>query len=155
MMRPLVLAAVVAFAAGGCGGGASDKPGDQPTKAAPESSGLGGRIVVRRFLDDGETTATLYIVNADGTGEKRLTKPVTGVIDDEPDWAPDGTSLVFTRITAGADGAESHALFTTSANGSAPTQLSTSHAPDGNTAIAGWDAQPAFSPDGKTIAFAH
>jgi TolB protein len=37
--------------------------------------------------------APLYIINADGTGERRLTR--NGADDTHPAWSPDGSTIVF------------------------------------------------------------
>ncbi|RNL80900.1 TolB family protein [Nocardioides marmorisolisilvae] len=155
MKRLLVLVVMTALVVGGCAGGGSETPSGQHTTSLAGPRDPDGRIALRRFVDDAETSAAIYVLDADGTDETRLTRPAPGVIDDEPDWSPDGTSVVFTRTTAGAEGAEARVLCTISVDGSAPTQLSASYAPDGNTSIAGWDIQGAFSPDGKLLAFAH
>lgn len=51
---------------------------------------LDGKIV---FTTDRSGNADIYIVNADGTGEKQLTKD--GASDDQPCLSPDGGKVVF------------------------------------------------------------
>ncbi len=51
------------------------------------SSAKNGQIVYRHFH-------SLFVVNADGTGERKLTKPPGGkFVDDQPDWSPDGSTI--------------------------------------------------------------
>jgi Tol biopolymer transport system component len=55
----------------------------------------------------GGATGAIWVVNADGTGDRRITSPVTPPLDRQTDprefdtgvaWAPDGRHLAFTRI---------------------------------------------------------
>jgi Tol biopolymer transport system component len=57
-----------------------------------------GRIAfVRRALDD--STSAVYVVNPDGSGERRVTRPSAPDRDEHPDWAADGKLLLFERCT--------------------------------------------------------
>ena len=58
--------------------------------------GGNGQIVFRRYLDKKNTSA-LFVINPDGSGERQLTRPATGVADNHPSWAPDGSRVVFER----------------------------------------------------------
>jgi DNA-binding SARP family transcriptional activator len=77
----------------------------------------GGRIAFRRFLDDAHTHGALFVVNPDGTGERQLTRPAAGTVDDQPEWSPDGHHIAFERCPGGdpcsvwtvrPDGSEAH-----------------------------------------------
>jgi Tol biopolymer transport system component len=57
-----------------------------------------GQIVFRRYLDAGRTTGALFTIRPDGTGVRQVTRPRRGVIDQYPDWSPDGRRLVFHRM---------------------------------------------------------
>jgi TolB protein len=92
------------------------------------------RILLDRL---GPTQATIFIANADGSGERALTEP--GSLNYSPSWSPEGDWIVFTSERAG------------------PADLYRIH-PDGSglerlTNDAAYDDQPAFSPDGKRIVF--
>jgi TolB protein len=82
-----------------------------------------------------ETPCTwdIYIANADGSGQTRITNTPDGN-EVEPDWSPDGSKLAFTS------GSE---IFTMNANGTNVSQLTNG----------GRNEQPAWSPDGRKIAF--
>ena len=59
--------------------------------------GRNGAIAFKRFLDDAHSSSALFTIRPDGTGERQVTRPVDGVLDDQPDWSPNGALIVFTR----------------------------------------------------------
>ena len=73
----------------------------------------------------------LYVVNADGSGRRELTRAKYST----PAWSPDGRTLVFAR---------SGQLYIVNADGSGEQNL---------TKGSGGAAAPAWSPDGSRIAF--
>ena len=111
-----------ALLAAGCGGGGerqavpAARAQSQSQSQTQAQAGLpAGRIAFRRFLDDAQTVGAVFTVNPDGTGEKQITHPTSGV-DDQPDWSPDGQTLAFEHCTE--DGPCS--VWTVPADGSSP-----------------------------------
>jgi Tol biopolymer transport system component len=149
----LLFTGSLVVAVSNCGGSTANTPSkdagrDASTTAAPVArAAVPGRIAFRRFSDHTQTSAALFTSAADGSNERQLTHPPTSVVDDEPDWSPDGTRLVFTRNTA--DGPD---LFTVSSDGTRLTPVSKSRPKPANGTGAG-DNAAVFSPDGKHIAF--
>ncbi|MGH9351009.1 MAG: TolB family protein, partial [Terriglobia bacterium] len=96
-------------------------------------------LAVDRILLDrlGPTQATLFISNADGSGERPLTQP--GSLNYDPSWSPKGNWIVFTSERAG-----SADLYRIHPNGSGLERLTDNPA---------YDDQAAFSPNGKRVVF--
>jgi WD40-like Beta Propeller Repeat len=66
--------------------------------AAPASGGT-GRIVFGSNRADGQRD--LYVVNADGGGEHRLTFDGNALLERQAVWSPDGTRVAFAGLAAG------------------------------------------------------
>jgi TolB protein len=64
----------------------------------------------------------LYVVNADGTGLRKLSLPDGSV--DSPDWSPDGRHIVFRRLWPPECGFHCHSdFYVVNADGSHPLEL--------------------------------
>ena len=86
-----------------------------------------------------QTTAEVFVMNADGTAPQRLT--YNNVFDVDSSWSPDGQHLAFTSTRSGR-----WEVFVIDLATRAVTQLTGG---DENTA----SASPDWSPDGTRIAF--
>jgi Tol biopolymer transport system component len=71
------------------------------TAAVATAPGVNGRIAFRRYLNDKQTKSALFVMNADGTQVQQITSPPRGIVDDQPDWSPDGSQLSFYRAVNG------------------------------------------------------
>ena len=116
-----------------------------------------GRIAFQRYrLADDPLWAEIFVSNIDGTGVHKITHTPRGAQDSDPDWAPDGSRLVFERCgpTNGAC-----YVWSVNADGSGERRLSP-RCRDVNDATAAarcasvGDRSPVYSPDGRHIAFA-
>jgi TolB protein len=86
------------------------------------------------FASKREGATHIFVMNADGTGTRRLT---SGRDDDSyPSWSPDGRSIVFSR--GGQD------LYVIAAGGGTARRIDTDEASE---------REPAWSPDGRWIAY--
>jgi Tol biopolymer transport system component len=105
-----------------------------------------GQIAFQRYLfQDHPLQADIFVANADGSGERRVTRAPHGLIDGEPDWSPDGERIVFQRCVT-VDGPCT--IWSVNANRTGARRLT----PRGAKKCVD-ETSPAFAPDGKTIAF--
>lgn len=111
----------------------------------PAWSPDGKKIAFMSFRD---RNAEIYVMRADGSGQKRLTHNAgagnTG-LDYKPAWSPDGKKIAFTSWRN-----FNSEIYVMNADGSRERNL-TRHR--GNVNNGGFDDRPAWSPDGKKIAF--
>jgi Tol biopolymer transport system component len=114
-------------------------------EAHATSPGKNGRIAFRRYFDDAQTWGAVFVANADGTGVRQVTHPQHGVVDDQPDWSPDGSLLVFTRC---GDPSTPCAVYTVQPDGSKLQRISAPRAHDPAD-----DANASFAADGRHITF--
>jgi WD40-like Beta Propeller Repeat len=100
----------------------------------PAWSPDGTKLAYTRRLADGSDE--LYVANADGTGETRVT--FNAITDSHPSWSPDGTRIAFDSVRDGrAD------VFVINTDGTGETRLTS----------LGLNYYPDWSPDGARIAW--
>lgn len=86
-----------------------------------------------------DAAGSLWIVEGDGEGRRRLTDPPEGAFDFDPDWAPDGRRLVYRRDFKGAGGSVERSEVRVVGI-------------DCRDELVGPGSFPAWSPDGRWIA---
>ena len=91
------------------------------------------------FASAREKSFDIYVMNADGTGTKRLTSLKAN--DQGPTWSPDGSRIAFTRSTNVAH------LYAMNADGTDVRRLTNDDLAD--------EGEPSWSPDGSWIAYTH
>jgi TolB protein len=116
-----------------------------PASAGATTGGSNGLIAFRRFSDNEQTRAALFVINPDGTNETQITFPGVGVVDALGTWSPDGTKLAFVRSTPCGEDCGRDELYVVDADGS---NLHLVPTPQPSV------ESPAWSPDGRAIAFA-
>ena len=115
----------------------SAPPAGTSEGAAPDTS----RIVFSSSIDHPDAIGDLsdqeiYVMNADGSGRRRLTNNDT--FDNDPDWSPDGKRIAFSSLREGRLG-----VFVMNADGTQQKRLTPL------TETAGGVQRPTFSPDGR------
>jgi TolB protein len=112
-----------------------------------------GEITFRRFFDLKRTTGAVFVVSPDGTGVRQVTHPPNRGVDDQPNWSPDGSRILFTRQPR--EDPDGHRAFWTVKPDGTDSQLLSPGCLDGPTPCLPNEqkSQPTYSPDGKQIAY--
>jgi TolB protein len=115
--------------------------------ARATAPGVPGDIVFQRYLGPDNSQGAIYTISPDGTGERQVTSSPPGMTDRFPDFGPHSEQIAFQRctdfcqvMTVRADGTDLRALTTMCAPGQIPPACTDNF-------------YPAYSPNGKRIAF--
>jgi Tol biopolymer transport system component len=111
----------------------------------PTWSPDGSRIAFRgpSDVEFGHQLYDIFIMNADGSALARLTLIASGT-DYEPDWSPAGTTIALSSSHAATQVNKGKEIFLVSVVGSSYSRIT--NEPSNET-------QPAWSPNGKSLAF--
>jgi Tol biopolymer transport system component len=143
-----------------CGGGNSAKGGaDQEHKEYEWwQTATDGLIAFRRYLDleltpDGRRHSkfAIFTMYPNGSHIRQITHPPKGFTDDSPAWSPDGTKVAFHRRCSLFHCHENRIMVVDVNTGDTRKVTHCKGGPPDNC----WPdaSEPAFSPDGKSIAF--
>jgi TolB protein len=129
-------------------GGAAFSAPSGPVRAATEP-GKNGPIAFRRYFDNRHTTGAVFTIRANGTGVRQVTHPEAGTVDDQADWAPDGSLITFTRC---APDTLCH-VYVVAPDGTGLTPVAPLCPPDAHEDMCPDDEAASFSADSKQLTF--
>ena len=144
-----------------CGGQDSAKGGggqEHKKSASGSSAPTEGQIAFRRWFDPDQTKGAIFMMNPDGSHVRQITHPLKGRRDDLPARSPDGTKVAFERTATGygsritvvdVDTGDTHDVTHCGPDGGWTKE----NPPPSSGHYCVGDSQPAFSPDGQSIAF--
>jgi Tol biopolymer transport system component len=132
--RKFIAGAALLLAASGLAAGCGDDNAATTSRATPPPATAAGRIA---YVEEGTGTPQLFTIRADGKARRQITHLDAGDAAN-PDWSRDGARLVYEASIG-----EHAGIFLATSEGLDAHDLTPK----------GFQGQPAFSPDGRTIAF--
>ena len=130
------------------GTGLKTLAGGEDIAGSPCWSPDGNKIAYDEGAPSPKGLSQIWVMNADGSGKKQLTKGSLGYRNMMPSWSPDGKRIVFTSLVFYTGGVERDAIYVMNADGSGLRNVTSKKGPGISTV----DYWPTWEKDG-TITF--
>jgi Tol biopolymer transport system component len=117
--------------------------------------------VFRRYFDDSHSWGAIFRSTTRGRSVRQLTHPPKGILDNVPDWSPDGRHVAFQRVDPNGCGprCETDEIWVVTSDGKSLTRVAFDadgrgcYRPGVGSAGGVCRNAPGWSPDGRRIAF--
>ena len=128
--------------------------------AQATAPGTNGELVFRRYFDATHHSGAIFTVAPNGARVRQITHPARGVLDNVPDWSPDGMRIAFQRVDPNGcgKGCETDEILVVARGAKSIVRVAYDAVGKGcfergRSAGGSCRNAPGWSPNGKTIVF--
>src|SRR5215204_1610564 len=133
--------------------GGAGQEHNKSTRSFADPASTDGQIVFRRYLDLDLTKSTIFTMYPNGSHIRQITHPPKGWSDGSPAWSPDGQRVAFYRQAIDDDRRRCPLYPGGTCRRTSRIMVLNLQTGDEHQVVGGVGFDPAFSPDGHSLAF--